>query len=280
MGKPLIMHNLAVVNEILNGKIDSIVIPHKFPSALRSVQEYFPDIEVTEENRETEPAYNDGTRSKPLEIPSNNESFEIPMNAIVRSSDDKRLFVDHITYPWEFLQGINNMLQEKVTKTVISPRAKISQRAIIEGPCVIEDDVTIDDFCKIKGPSYISKGSFIGMSSLIRNSMIGDNTTIGFNCEIARTYFAGPADIAHQNVILDSIIGKNVWFGGYSAAANVRLTKDNVKYEIDGKLVDTGINHFGTVVGNNSSIGAYVLILPGRQIPRDSMVQAGTIYGK
>ena len=78
----------------------------------------------------------------------------------------------------------------------------------------MKDDVVIDDFCKIKGPTYIGKGSFVGMSSRIRSSMLGKETSIGFNCEIARTYFAGCDKMAHQNVILDSIIGKDVWFGG------------------------------------------------------------------
>lgn len=76
------------------------------------------------------------------------------------------------------------------------------------------------------------------------------------------------------------MIGKNVWFGGYSATANALLTRANVKYQINGALVDTGTNHFGAVVGDNCSIGAYVLILPGRYLAADSMIQAGTIVGK
>ena len=84
-----------------------------------------------------------------------------------------------------------------------------------------EDDVTIDDFREIKGPRYIGKSSsFICMGSLVRTCIIKEGTTIGFNCEIAKSYFAGNNDKpAHRNVILDSIVGKNVWFGGYSGTA-------------------------------------------------------------
>ena len=138
----------------------------------------------------------------------------------------------------------------------------------------------IDDFCKIKGPTYIGKGSFIGMSSLIRNCMLGEKTRIGFNCEIARSYFAGHDKMAHQNVILDSVIGKGVWLGGYSGTANVLLNRQNIRYELNGQLVDTGTNHFGAVIGNNCSVGASVIILPGRQVPSNSIIQAGTIFGK
>jgi bifunctional UDP-N-acetylglucosamine pyrophosphorylase/glucosamine-1-phosphate N-acetyltransferase len=172
------------------------------------------------------------------------------------------------------------LLKNEVTHSIISNKASIAKTAIIEGPCFIEDNVVIDDFAKIKGPTYIGNGSFVGMGSLIRNSMLDYNTSIGFNCEIGKTYFAGNAKISHHNVILDSMIGKNVWFGGYSGTANVLLTRKNVQYRIDGELVDTGRNHFGAVVSNNSSIGASVIILPGRKIPPDSIIPAGTIFSK
>ncbi len=133
---------------------------------------------------------------------------------------------------------------------------------------------------KIKGPAYVRKGSHIEMGSLIRNSILEHNTSIGFNCEIGKSYFAGNAKISHHNVILDSLIGKNVWFGGYSGTANVLLTRNNIQYMVDGKLEDTGKNHFGAVVSNNSSIGAAVSIIPGRKIPPKTMIHAGTIYKK
>ena len=133
---------------------------------------------------------------------------------------------------------------------------------------------------KIKGPAYVRKGSHIEMGSLIRNSILEHNTSIGFNCEIGKSYFAGNAKISHHNVILDSLIGKNVWFGGYSGTANVLLTHKNIQYMVDGKLEDTGKDHFGAVVSNNSSIGAAVIIMPGRKILPNTMIPAGTIYKK
>ena len=110
--------------------------------------------------------------------------------------------------------------------------------------------------------------------------MLGKNTRIGFNCEIAKSFFSGNTKMSHQNTILDSLIGNNVWFGGYSATANVLLTRENVKFQVDGRLVDTGTDHFGAVVGNNGAVGANVMILPGRQIAPDSKIQAGMIVRK
>jgi acetyltransferase-like isoleucine patch superfamily enzyme len=119
------------------------------------------------------------------------------------------------------------------------------------------------------------------MGSLVRECMISNNTCIGFNCEIGKSYFSGDDKIAHHNVILDSLIGQNVWFGDYSGTANVLLNRKNVKYDIgDSRLIDTGTDHFGAVVGNNCAIGASVIILPGRELQRNTVIQAGTVVGK
>ncbi len=284
LGKPLIVRNVSIASNI--HLIGTVMIPKEFPSALALVQDNFPSMNVEEyhDNSEISSIAIDNTinPSGKLTIRGNGESLELPLNSVLHYSRTGSLLIDSIVYPWDFLDMIQKTLQEEITHTVISPSASIAKSSIIDGPCIIEDDVTIDDFCKIKGPTYISKGSFIGMSSLIRNCMMGNETRIGFNCEIAKSYFAGNAKIAHQNVILDSIIGKNVWFGGYSGTANVLLNRRNIRYDIggNGKLVDTGTDHFGAVVGNNCAIGASVIILPGRQVPHNTVIQAGTIVGK
>jgi UDP-N-acetylglucosamine diphosphorylase / glucose-1-phosphate thymidylyltransferase / UDP-N-acetylgalactosamine diphosphorylase / glucosamine-1-phosphate N-acetyltransferase / galactosamine-1-phosphate N-acetyltransferase len=211
-----------------------------------------------------------------------NSSYLVPLNSIIYQSEkSKELLLTIVTYPWEFLDVIQKIMCNCVKKRIISPTASVAKTSIIEDPCIIEDDVIIDDFCKIKGASYIGKGSFIGMSSLIRNCVFENNVKIGFNCEIAKSYFKGYDKIAHQNVILDSVIGKNVWFGGFSGTANVLLDRRNIKYEIGlGKFMDIGRNRFGALVGDNTAVGAAVIILPGRYVPNNSVIQAGTIYCK
>ena len=205
----------------------------------------------------------------------------LPCSIILENNPSvKEVGFQRFLHPWDFLEALNNVLKTEIKKTVISSKSQIAKTSIIEGPCIIEDGVIIDDFVKIKGPSYIGKGSHIGMGSLIRNSILEHDTSIGFNCEIGKSYFSGNAKISHHNVILDSLIGKNVWFGGYSGTANVLLTRNNIQYMVDGKLEDTGKNHFGAVVSNNSSIGAAVIIMPGRKIPPNTIIPAGTIYKK
>ncbi len=279
LGQPLIVRNVTTLTKALN--IVKIMIPKDCPDSVRLIQDKFPSINIEE-------FYDDGNYSETTTVPkietteiSQNANFEIPINAIVSYSKKDNIFsVEPIRYPWELFNIVKKVLQDEVTQSVISPNAIIAKSSIIDGPCLIEDNVTIDDFCKIKGPVYIGRDSFIGMGSLVRSSMLNNETRIGFNCEIAKTYFGGNDKIAHHNVILDSIIGRNVWCGGYTGTTNVLLTRKNIRYMINGDLVDTGTNHFGAVIGDNCAIGASVIILPGRQVPANSQIQAGTIFGK
>jgi acetyltransferase-like isoleucine patch superfamily enzyme len=300
----LIIRNLSIVSKIF--AIKKIMIPEGFPDALKLVQDNFPSIDTDEFydepiNDKINDDVNNDSRSTTssltaeagvigkMKFKGDEDLFQIPLNAVLHcpppppspSPNTKALLIDHIVYPWDFLNIVHKTLHEEITDTIISSNASVAKSSIISGPCITEDEVTVDDFCKIKGPTYIGKGSFIGMSSLVRNCMFDSNTRIGFNCEIGKSYFAGDDKISHQNVILDSIIGKNVWFGGYSGTANVLLNRKNVKYEIgNGQLIDTGTDHFGAVVGNNCAVGAAVIILPGRRLPHNTVIQAGTVVGK
>src|ERR687898_2553266 len=289
LNQPLIVRNLGMFNGVLN--IHRIRAPSECRTVLRLIQDNFPEISVDEYNADNTNNTNnndDGdddiptdastsARSFKMSVKGNMNRLEMPLNSALWYSqlEKDNILVTPIVYPWDFHYIVQRILREELTEASVSPNVSIAKSTIIDGPCMIEDGVTIDDFCKIKGPTYIGKGSFVGMSSLIRNCMFGNETRIGFNCEIGKSYFAGHDKISHQNVILDSIIGENVWFGGYSGTANVLLTQGNIRYEISkGNLIDSGTNHFGAVVGNNSVIGASVIILPGRQVPKDTMIQA------
>ena len=298
--QPLIVRNVSIANRIQN--IHRIKVPSKCSTTLKLLQDNFSTIDVDEyeddegddgdviksndNNSSNTIDDNNSTaaRSHNISIKENMDYLEIPLNSAIwylQSEKEKKVLINPIKYPWDLHYVIQKVLQDEVTHVSISPNASISKTTVFDGPCIIEDDVTIDDFCKIKGPTYISKGSFIGMSSLIRNCMLGNKTRIGFNCEVARSYLLGGDKISHQNIILDSIIGENVWFGAYAATVNVLSTKQKISYEIEkGKSIDTGIDRFGALVGNNCTISTSVIIMPGRHIQADTFVKPETTVAK
>jgi NDP-sugar pyrophosphorylase family protein len=286
MGQQLTSRNISLLNNIYD--IKSVEIPTELYFLNDMIKQRFPSINITytKSKHVFQSKINRRLNSRQMSLDTNvitklddpkSSTLRIPTNSILHFDKDGKLLVDKINYPWDFLKAVNKTLDNEVTSTKISSKSKISKTSIIEGPCIIEKGVVIDDFCKIKGPVYIGENSLIGMGSLVRNSMLERNTRIGFNCEIGKSYFAGNDKISHHNVILDTIVGQNVWFGGYSGTANVLLDRRNIRYEVNNNLVDTGLDHFGSVVGNNCCIGASVIILPGRKIPPNTMIQAGTI---
>lgn len=290
--QPLIVRNVSIANRIQN--IHRIKVPSKCSTTLKLLQDNFSSIDMEEyeddEGEDEDIKSNDSNssndinnnstaaRSHNISIKENMDYLEIPLNSAIwylQSEKEKKVLINPIKYPWDLHYVIQKILQDEVTHVSISPNASIAKSTVIDGPCIIEDDVTIDDFCKIKGPTYISKDSFIGMSSLIRNCMMGDKTRIGFNCEIARSYLLGSDKISQQNILVDSIIGENVWFGAYAATLNALSTKQKISYEIEkGKSIDTGIDRFGALIGNNCTISTSVIIMPGRHIHADTMIQA------
>jgi carbonic anhydrase/acetyltransferase-like protein (isoleucine patch superfamily) len=283
LNQPIIVRNLGIVDRILN--IHRIKVPSKCSTVLRLIQDNFPEISVDEYDTNNSNNNDDNTaadtstsaRSFRISIEENRNHLEIPLNSALWYSQLEKdsISVNPIVYPWDFHYIVQRILHEELKETSISPNATISNSSIIEGPSIIEDGVSIDDFCKIKGPTYIGKGSFIGMSSLIRNCMIGNNTRIGFNCEIGRSYFVGHDIIPHQNVIVDSLIGENVWFGAYSATDNTLPQKQRIMFGIgNGNIIDTGRDHFGAVIGNNCTISTSVIFRPGTLLPKNTSIQA------
>lgn len=265
MGKPLIVYNIEKL--LLQYDIDHIALPTNFSGMSDMIQDNFPFIQIDE--------------ILDCDKTNSSDSVKMPINSVVtKPKGADNYTIQKIVYPWDILKIMHNVLNADVTSTSVSNNSSIAESAIVKGPCVIEDGVSVDDFVKIIGPIYIGKNAKIGTGSLVRHSMMGSDTTIGFNCEIARSFFMGDTRVAHLDVVLDSVIGQNCWLGGFVGTTNVLLNKEIIRYKLDGVLVSTALDQLGSVIGYNCAIGAGTVILPGRFVPPNSTVQAGTVFSK
>jgi bifunctional UDP-N-acetylglucosamine pyrophosphorylase / glucosamine-1-phosphate N-acetyltransferase len=263
LGKPLIIYNIEKISEAC-GKITGLSLPAGLSSTADKIARFFPEIQIDE--------YDSTPRV------SDSAAVIIPLTSVVVKSVDGKYSIKSIHYPWDILKATECILQTEVRSTSISKDSSIESGSVIDGPCVIESGVSIDSFCKLKGPVYIGADSKIGTGSLVRNSMLDHSCTIGFSCEVARSYVAANDTFPHYDAILDSVIGEHTWMGGYVAITNVMLNNKNVRYKIDGNLVETGLSHFGAVIGHNSTIGAGVVILPGRYMPPWSFIPPHVLF--
>ena len=263
MGVPLIVYNVRKIREIL-GRLDGVELPPELEGSAQVLRGEFGESKVQ--------VLRDGIGSP------NGEAGELPSNSLVVRDGEKVWKYEAMTQPWNLLESMCRELNREVKETIIAGSAEIAPTAVISGPCVISDGVKIDDFCKVKGPAYIGPRTKVWTGSLVRESMIGPDCEVGFGCEVARTYMLGRDRTAHHDVILDSILGLDVWMGAFIGTTNMLLNNATVKYKIDKELVDTGVNHFGAVFGYGSAVGAGTVVLPGRFIPPRAIIQAGTVY--
>jgi bifunctional UDP-N-acetylglucosamine pyrophosphorylase/glucosamine-1-phosphate N-acetyltransferase len=262
MGVPLLQYSLTKLAEA-RGPIQSITLPPSLHSAQGLLRSVLPDAEV-------QVGAKMGHR--------NGYGIRLPTDGLIVPNDRDELRVQSIVEPWDLLNSFTETLKRDVNTMIISPSADVAKTAVISGPCMICDDVLIDDFCKIKGPVFIGPRTKVWTGSLVRESMLGPDCEVGFSCEIGRTYMLGGDRVAHHDVILDSVLGQNVWMGALIGTTNMLLNNSNVRYKEDRDLVDTGLQHFGAVFGHDSAVGAGTIILPGRFIPPKAIVQAGTVY--
>jgi bifunctional N-acetylglucosamine-1-phosphate-uridyltransferase/glucosamine-1-phosphate-acetyltransferase GlmU-like protein len=81
--------------------------------------------------------------------------------------------------------------------------------------------------------------------------------------------------VAHFNFIGNSLIGNQVNFEAGSVIANHYNERENKRIFIsmNNEILDTGLDKFGAVVGDNAKIGANAVLSPGTILQRGSIVK-------
>ncbi len=137
----------------------------------------------------------------------------------------------------------------------------------------VGEGTTIQEGAVIIGPAIIGKNCVIGHCSLIReNCILGDNVHIGHAVEIKNSVFLNSAIAAHLNYIGDSLIGKNANISGGAILANFRLDKKTIAIRNGIEKIDTGLQKFGSIVGDGSSIGVNTVLNPGTILGKKTVV--------
>lgn len=142
----------------------------------------------------------------------------------------------------------------------------------------IGQGVIIEPGALIEGPCYIGDGVMIGHSALIRaGTFLAPGSYVGHCSEVARSIFFEGAKAPHFNYIGDSIVGTNVNLGAHVVLTNLRLDCKEVRLLWDKQLISTGKRKFGSIIGDNSSIGAGSILNPGTIIRPNSKIPPLTV---
>jgi len=99
---------------------------------------------------------------------------------------------------------------------------------------------------------------------------VGPDCIVGFGTELLHTMVLGNCKLPHHVCLMYSLVGKNVIFQAYVAAASIPDLPGEIQIKMDRidttAKIATGIQRLGTVFGDNCRIGGMSFMLPGSML--------------
>ena len=179
-----------------------------------------------------------------------------------------------LKYPWDLLNIKNYLLQRSDHR--ISRGAKIGKGVILVGKMVIEDGVTVMENAVIKGPVYLGKNVLVGNNALVRDgTVLEENCRVGAFSEVKNSLFL-PNSSLGSGFVASSIIGQDCRLAHGLTTANRRFDRQTINVNVKGKIVDSGLNDLGVIMGDGVYAGIGVGTMPGRTIGKGAIIGPGT----
>jgi NDP-sugar pyrophosphorylase family protein len=170
--------------------------------------------------------------------------------------------------PWIITNGLTCIIEKLISH--LDDNYHIDNNIAIHKTAIIESGVVI------KSPAIVGENCFVGANAYFREGVYLDNSVrIGPGCEIKNSIIFSGTAVAHFNYIGNSIIGGNVNFEAGSIAANhynERASK-NISVLYRSQIIETKVEKFGSLVGDNSKIGANAVLSPGTILEKNSIVK-------
>jgi NDP-sugar pyrophosphorylase family protein len=176
-------------------------------------------------------------------------------------------------YAWQALKKIREYLTGHTRSEL---RNRCEGRAYIGPEVYIGEGTVVEDGVMIKGPAIIGKNCQIRHNAYFREDVIvGDECVVGNSCELKNVMLFNNCQVPHFNYVGDSILGHKVHLGAGVVLSNVKVLRSNVRVEVDGQAVDTGLRKFGALLGDGVEIGCNAVLNPGSILGRGSIVYPG-----
>ena len=132
----------------------------------------------------------------------------------------------------------------------------------------------------VKGRAIIGPGCLVAATAYLRGGVFMDEDCIvGPGAELKSTFMFKGSKLAHFNFVGDSILGAAVNLEAGSIIANYRNEREDraIRFAVGGKVIETGVEKFGALLGDGTRLGANAVIAPGAVLPKDSRVGRMTL---
>lgn len=151
----------------------------------------------------------------------------------------------------------------------------------IRGDIAIHKSATVEAGAVLKGPLILGARCFVASGAYLRGGCwVGEGCTFGPGAELKTSFVFPGTKLAHFNFVGDSVLGAGVNLEAGSIVCNYRNERDDkqVQVRIDGKLVATGCDKFGALIGDQSRIGANAVLAPGAVLEPGAIVRRATLF--
>jgi len=139
----------------------------------------------------------------------------------------------------------------------IDKTAKIMPQVVIDGsngPVFIDRNAVIQPHVYIQGPAYIGPSVLIKAGAQIYSgSSIAEGCKIGG--EVNNSIILPWSNKAHNGYLGSSYVGSWVNIGAGTNNSNLKNNYGAVKVTVDGKVIDTGLQFIGLIIGDHSKCG-------------------------
>ncbi|MHA1913327.1 MAG: bifunctional sugar-1-phosphate nucleotidylyltransferase/acetyltransferase [Promethearchaeota archaeon] len=185
-------------------------------------------------------------------------------------------FWNDIGLPWQLFEASHFLLDKLSTQNL----GTVEENVKISGNVYIGKGSIVKSGSNVQGPCYIAEDCKIGPNANIQPySFIGTNSYIGMS-EIKNSLIFSDSSIPQSNYVGDSIVCEGVKMGPGTKITTMRLDKKEICMTINGKLIGSGKQELGAILGPHSQTGINVSIMCGKKIGLNSIVGPETLVNE
>jgi NDP-sugar pyrophosphorylase family protein len=183
-------------------------------------------------------------------------------------------FLGRFEWPWDPLRELAALARETlrgVREGEIMPGAHVLGDDVDVGPGTIVEPGAV-----VKGPTVIGANCEIRAGAYIRgNVVVADGCVVGNSTEVKNALLLEGAHAPHFNYVGDSVLGQRANLGAGVKLSNWKVAADkNVKLVVGGEVVDTGLDKFGAILGDDVEIGCNTVTNPGTVVGPRTIIYA------
>ena len=130
----------------------------------------------------------------------------------------------------------------------------------------IHSSATVESGAIVKGPAIIGPNCFVAATAYLRDGVfLHRDCIVGPACELKSTFMFLGAKAAHLNFVGDALVGAHTNIEAGAIVANYRNEMDDkqIRIRLNNTIINTGVEKFGALIGDESRIGANAVIAPG-----------------